>query len=168
MRAFAIVLALTLIASAAVAQQPAAQMPVEAMKTFSSSSDVMALIAKAKSERKEGQPTVSESILLLPPYAAHLEYRAAVGTASVHERDAELMYVIEGTATITTGGKLVNAKRTNADNLSGTAIEGGISRDVAKGDYFIIPENTPHWFGKINGTLILMTLHLPRTAGSPH
>jgi mannose-6-phosphate isomerase-like protein (cupin superfamily) len=167
MRAFAIVLAITLIASAAVAQQPAAQTPDQAMKTFSSSSDVVALIAKAKSETKEGQPTVTEPILLLAPYKAQLEYRTAVGPASVHEREAELMYVIDGTGTITVGGKLVNEKRTNPDNLSGTAIEGGTPRNVAKGDFIIVPENTPHWFGTINGTLILMTFHVPRTVNSP-
>lgn len=167
MRAFVTVLAITFMASAASAQQPAAQMPDQATKTFSSSSDVMALIAQAKSETKEGQPTVTEPILLLAPYRAQLEYRTAVGPAAVHEREAELMYVIDGTGTITIGGKLVNEKRTNPENLSGTAIEGGTPRDVAKGDYIIVPENTPHWFGKINGTLILMTFHVPRTAGSP-
>jgi mannose-6-phosphate isomerase-like protein (cupin superfamily) len=168
MRAFAIALALTLIASVAVAQQPAAQMPEHAMKTFSSSSDVTALIAKAKSEHKEGQTIVLEPILVLAPYRANLEYRTAVGPAALHEREAELMYVIDGTATVTIGGKLVNEKRANAENLSGTAIEGGTPRDVAKGDFFIVPENTAHWFSAINGTLILMTFHVPRTIGSPH
>ena len=76
------------------------------------------------------------------------------------------MYVIDGTGTITTGGKLVNEKRTDATNLNGTAIEGGQPQNVAKGDFIFVPENTAHWFGKINGTLILMTLHVPRTAGS--
>jgi quercetin dioxygenase-like cupin family protein len=33
---------------------------------------------------------------------------------------------------------------------------------LAKGDFVIVPENTPHWFSKINGTLVLMSLHLPR------
>jgi hypothetical protein len=61
-----------------------------------------------------------------------------------------------------TGGKLVNEKRTNAANLTGTAIEGGTSRAVAKGDFIIVPEKTPHWFSEINGTIVLMTLHVPR------
>ena len=168
MRPLAIALALTLIASAAVAQQPAAQMSDQAIKTFTSSSDVVGLIAKAKSERKEGQALVAEPILLLAPYRAQLEYRTAVGPAAVHEKEAEMMYVIDGTGTITIGGKLVDEKRTNADNLSGTAIEGGTPRDIAKGDFLIVPENTAHWFSAINGTLILMTFHVPRTVGSPH
>ena len=148
-------------ATAGAQQAPTA----EAMKTFTSSSDVAALIAKAKSERKEGQPTVTERILHLAPYNANLEYRAAVGPAAVHEKEAEIFYVIDGSATMVTGGKLTNESRTNPENLSGTGIEGGALRAVAKGDFIIVPENTPHWFSAINGVLILMSLHVPRTGG---
>jgi mannose-6-phosphate isomerase-like protein (cupin superfamily) len=167
MRAFAVILALTLIVSATAAQQPAAQTPDQVIKTYSSSSDVMALIAKAKSDLKEGQPMVSEPILILAPYRANLEYRPGVGPAALHEREAELMYVIDGSATMIMGGKLVNEKRNNADNLAGTGIEGGTPREVAKGDFIIVSENTAHWFSAIHGTLILMTFHVPRTVDSP-
>jgi len=159
MRAFAIASSLALLGlvSSASAQEPAA------MKTFASSADVAALIAKAKAERKEGQPIVAQPILQLAPYNASLEYRASVGAAAVHEKEAEMFYVIDGSATLVTGGKLVNEKRTNAENLTGTAIEGGSARPVAKGDFVIVPENTPHWFSPINGTVILMSLHVPRS-----
>lgn len=154
MRLMKLAVASTLLTAAAFAQQPAAP------KLFSSASDVMALIAKAKMDKKEGQPMVSERILSLAPYNANLEYRTAVAPASVHETEAEMFYVIDGTATMVTGGKLVNEKRTNAANLSGTSIEGGMSREIAKGDFIMVPEGTPHGFSKINGTLVLMTLHL--------
>ncbi|HVV47265.1 MAG TPA: cupin domain-containing protein, partial [Bryobacteraceae bacterium] len=84
------------------------------------------------------------------------------GAASVHEKEAEYFYVIDGSATLVTGGKLVNEKRTNAENLTGTAIEGGMTRNIAKGDFIVVPENTPHWFSPINGTLVLMSMHVPR------
>ncbi len=44
------------------------------LKTFASSADVQALIAKAKSERKDGQAIVIEKILTFAPFAANLEY----------------------------------------------------------------------------------------------
>jgi len=139
-----------------------AQEPAPAIKTFSSSADVTALIAKAKSERKEGQPLVLERLLQLAPYNANLEYRASVGPAAVHEHEAEMFYVIDGSGTMVTGGKLANEKRTNSENLTGTGIEGGMPREVAKGDFIVVPENTPHWFSAINGAIVLMTLHVPR------
>lgn len=162
MRAFVVSLTFTLVTATAMAQQPPAQPSAAAMKTFASSSDVQALIAKAKADRKEGQPMISEPILLLPPYRASLEYRVAVAPAAIHEREAEVFYVIDGTATMVTGGKLINERRTNAENLSGSSIEGGTSRNIAKGDFIVVPENTAHGFSAIDGTLILMTLHVPR------
>lgn len=163
MRAIAISLALT-IASAAWAQQPA-----RATKTYSSAADVAALLAKAKADHKDGQPTVVENILHLAPYNANLEYRTGVGPAAVHEREAELFYVLDGSGTLTTGGKLTNEKQTSAGNLTGTGIEGGSAQAVAKGDVVIVPENTPHWFSSINGTIVLMSLHVPRSSsGGTH
>ena len=158
MRAIGISLALTLFAAAAMAQQPA-----RATKTYTSADEIKSLMAKAKSERKGDAPLVAEQILTLAPYNANLEYRGAVGPAAVHEKEAEMFYVIDGSATLMTGGKLVNEKRTNAENLTGTGIENGMSRNIGKGDFVIVPENTPHWFSSINGTLVLMSLHVPRT-----
>jgi quercetin dioxygenase-like cupin family protein len=63
---------------------------------------------------------------------------------------------------VVTGGALVKSSRTNADNLTGTGIEGGVSQHVTKGDFVMVPENTPHWFSAIEGSLTLMSLHLPR------
>lgn len=167
MRRVAIMLAAALAAGAAMAQQPAAG-GAPMMKLFSSAAEVQELIAKAKRDRKGNQPTVTEPILRLAPYNANLEYRAAVGPAAVHETDAEVFYVIEGSGTMTTGGKLVNEKRTDAENSTGTAIEGGSSRTLSKGDFLVVPEKTPHWVSAIDGAIVLMTLHVPRPVPASH
>jgi mannose-6-phosphate isomerase-like protein (cupin superfamily) len=132
-------------------------------QTYTSAADIQKLIANAKKIRKGDQPTVSLPILKLAPYQPNLEYRAAVGPASIHEKEAEMFYVIDGAGTLVTGGKLVDERRTNASNLTGMAIEGGQSQAVSKGDFFIVPEKTPHWFSEIKGTLILMSFHIPRS-----
>ena len=160
MRAIGICLTFVLFGVEAMAQ-PSAQ----SMKTFASSADVAAMIAKAKQEIKEGQPLMAQRILQLAPYNVNLEYRPAVGPASIHEKEAELFYVIDGSATMVTGGKLTEEKRTNPENLSGTGIEGGTPQNIAKGDFIIVPENTAHWFSKINGVLVLMSLHVSRPVG---
>jgi mannose-6-phosphate isomerase-like protein (cupin superfamily) len=164
MRAVVIGLAWIFASSAAVAQQPASGKET----LYASSADVAALREKAKSIRKEGQPLVVQRILQLAPYNTNLEYRASIGPASVHEKEAELFYVIDGGGTMVTGGKLVGEKRTNAANLSGSAVEGGTPQHVSKGDFFIVPENTPHWFSSLDGSITVMSLHIPRTAGESH
>ena len=83
--------------------------------------------------------------------------------ASVHETEAELFYVIDGAGTLVTGGKLKEEKRTNAENLTGSAIEGGVSKRVAKGDWILVPAGVPHQYPAVEaGGLTLMSLHLPK------
>jgi len=161
MRALIAGLVLVLFSSVASAQQAPASSAAAPARTMVSASDVTALIAKAKAERKDNQALLAQSMIQLAPYNVSLEYRAAVANAAVHETEAELFYVVDGSATLVTGGKLTSESRTNAANLTGSGIEGGVSRRVAKGDFIMVPEGTPHWFSAIDGTVVLMSLHLP-------
>jgi mannose-6-phosphate isomerase-like protein (cupin superfamily) len=145
--------------SGAFAQEPAPP------RTFVSDKEIMGLIDKAKAERKDDAPLVSVRILTLAPYRAQLEYRPGTAPASVHERDAELFVVVEGTGIMVTGGKLVDEKRTNANNLSGSSISSGNSQAIAKGDMLIVAANTPHQVLPTgNAPIILMTFHVPDPA----
>ena len=77
-----------------------------------------------------------------------------------------MFYVVEGAGTLVTGGTLHDEKRTNAENLTGSAIDGGTPRRIAKGDWVMVPEKTAHWFSQIDGTIVLMSIHLPHAAGT--
>ena len=161
MRMVVMVLTLFVISAALAAQQPATP------RLFASAADVSAMMAKAKSERKADQPNFAQPLLQLAPITANLESRAALPqAASVHEKEAEMFYVVDGAATIVTGGKLKDERRTNAENLTGTGIDGGASRRIAKGDFVLVPENTPHWFANIDGSLTLMSIHVPHATGA--
>ena len=144
------------------AQAPATQADA-AIKTFASSAEIADLIAKAKAERKEGQAMVAERILSLAPYRATLEYRAGVAPAQIHEKDAELIVVLDGAGTITTGGTLVDEKRTIPDNFSGSGITGGTVQALKKGDVVMVPEKAAHQTTPAEGqVIVLMTFHVPR------
>src|SRR5580692_2179865 len=118
MRSLSICVAVTLAAAVVIAQQPAGQ-----TVTYKSAADIAAMAAKAKGQNDtKAQATIVQTLLSLAPYKANLEYRASVGTAAVHEKEAELFYVIDGSGTLVTGGKLVDEKRTDATNLGGSAI----------------------------------------------
>ena len=159
--------AFTIIATA-VASNAWAQTAAPA-SVFMSDKDIMALVEKAKADRKGDAPTVAEPILLLAPYKAQLEYRPGTGPAALHEHDAELMVVLQGTGDIVTEGKLVDEKRVNANNLTGSSISGGVSHPVVKGDMIIIPANSPHQVIPSGGApIVLMTMHVPYpSAGWP-
>jgi mannose-6-phosphate isomerase-like protein (cupin superfamily) len=157
----------TLVSSAALAQQSATNLP-PSPRLFAGSAEVMEMIAKAKRERKPDQPNFVQPIVRLAPYTANLEYRVGgvAAPASVHEREAEMFYVIDGAGTLVTGGTLRDEKRTNAENLTGSAIDGGTPRRIAKGDWVMVPEKTAHWFSQIEATLVLMSIHLPHATGT--
>jgi mannose-6-phosphate isomerase-like protein (cupin superfamily) len=157
-------LAVTILAatftSGALAQQPATTQ-------YMSEKDIIALIDKAKADRKGDAPMVAEPILLLAPYRAQLEYRPGTGPAAVHEKDAELFVVLQGTGNIVTGGKVVDEKRVNANNLSGPSIADGHSQAVVKGDMLIVPANTPHQVIPTGGApIVVMTMHVPFPAAN--
>jgi len=172
MRTFAVSIALSVVTAAAVAvalaRPPAPQMAPPEMKTYMSAADVQALIAKSKSDRKPDQAAFNSRLLSFAPYSVNMEYRAGIGPAAVHEREAEVFYIIDGTATMITGGKLTNETRTNPANLSGTGVEGRLTRTVSKGDFIVVPEGTPHFFSAIggDGVLVDMSIHLPRPVPS--
>ncbi len=136
-----------------------------AVQTYMSNPQIMGLIDKARADRKGDAPMVAEPILLLAPYRVQLEYRPGNAPAALHEKDAELMVVLQGAGTIVTGGKLVDEKRSNANNLSGASISGGAAQTVAVGDMLIVPANTPHQVIPTGGApIVLMTLHVPQPA----
>jgi mannose-6-phosphate isomerase-like protein (cupin superfamily) len=159
---------LLVFAGSAFAQQPAAGRgapppPTDLTKgTVMTDADLHAAIARAGSDR----PMTSTRVFTLPgdrPYAVAVEHRMPMPqNASVHETEAELFYLIDGSATMVTGGKLVGETR-NGANLSGTAIEGGTPTKLGKGDFFMVPEGVPHWFSQIDpGGINVMSVHLPR------
>jgi quercetin dioxygenase-like cupin family protein len=45
--------------------------------------------------------------------------------------------------------------------------QGGVPYKLVKGDMLMVPENTAHSVTQVEGTLVLMSLHLPRTAAAP-
>ncbi len=153
----AVTILATTFASGALAQQATTQ--------YMSDKDILALIDKAKAERKNDAPLVPEPILQLAPYKAQLEYRPLKAPAALHEKDAELFVVLQGTGDIITGGKLVNEKRVNPANLTGTDIADGQTHHVSHGDMLIVPNNTPHQVIPTGGApIVLMTMHVPMPA----
>jgi uncharacterized protein GlcG (DUF336 family)/quercetin dioxygenase-like cupin family protein len=87
-------------------------------------------------------------------YMVHASRREKAGMAEIHELDADIIYVLEGTATLVTGGKSVDSKMTAPNEFRGTMIEGGETRILKKGDVLLIPKGTPHWFKQVDGAFL--------------
>ena len=84
-------------------------------------------------------------------YMVHASRRDSAGLAEVHAKDTDIIYVLDGAATVVTGGSVVEGKETAADEVRGKRIDNGATRRVAKGDVMIVPNGTPHWFQEVRG-----------------
>jgi uncharacterized RmlC-like cupin family protein len=69
---------------------------------------------------------------------------ASNGQAEWHEKQADLIVVQSGQATIIIGGKIVNGKTTAPNEIRGTSIEGGERQALKAGDVVHVPVKTPH------------------------
>ncbi len=87
-------------------------------------------------------------------YMVHASRREQPGMAEIHTKDADIVYVLEGTATLVTGGTAANLKETAAGELRGERIDGGETRHLEKGDVIIVPAGVPHWFKKVSNPFL--------------
>src|SRR5919109_2701424 len=61
-------------------------------------------------------------------YKIHASRRERPGMVEIHTRDTDIAYVLQGSATLVTGGTAVGLKALGPEELRGTAIEGGDTR----------------------------------------
>jgi len=87
-------------------------------------------------------------------YMVHASRRSTPGQAEIHTRDTDVVYVLDGEATLTTGGHAVEAKTTGPDELRGVSIDGGETRSLVKGDVVVIPAGVPHQFVKVTNPFL--------------
>jgi mannose-6-phosphate isomerase-like protein (cupin superfamily) len=110
---------------------------------YKSAAELMATLAK-NAQGKSGQAT--SPIVNEDHYRINIVRRDSAGVAMAHAtgpaKGSELHYIIDGAATVVTGGALGRG-----------AIEGGESRRVSKGDVIFIPAGTPHWYKNVEGSV---------------
>lgn len=100
--------------------------------------------AAVRSAFAQGRP-----LLETRQYKIHASRRDGPGMAEVHVRDTDIVYVLEGTATLVTGGSVVEPATVAPDEIRGPAIEGGVSRSLVPGDVVVVPDGVPHWFQQV-------------------
>src|SRR5215212_116458 len=91
-------------------------------------------------------------------YMVHTSRRDQPGQAEVHALDTDIIYVMEGTATFVTGGTATEPKEIAPNEIRGSRIDGGETRQLSKGDVIIVPNGTPHWFKEVNGAFLYYTI----------
>ena len=137
-----------LLATMRVLAEPAASPQAEPARV--AGTDVL-LLPKARVDAAfaKGAPLVET-----PLYKVQASRRDAPGMGEVHVRDTDILYVLSGSATLTTGGELVAPRRIGADELRGAGIAGGTQQSVGAGDLIVIPNGVPHWFERVDSPIV--------------
>jgi mannose-6-phosphate isomerase-like protein (cupin superfamily) len=92
----------------------------------------------------KGGPLVTAQDLLVSG-----SHRDKAGQVEVHDKETDVIYVVEGDATFVTGGTMIGGKVTKAGQSQGTDIKGGDTRQLSKGDVIVVPAGVPHWFKEV-------------------
>ena len=93
---------------------------------------------------KLGDGSASEMLKEYPQHFTMLSFRSRNGEAEVHERFADVFYVLEGRATLVTGGTVAGARTVGPGEMRGDAIEGGARQELRAGDVAHVPAGLPH------------------------
>ena len=144
-------------AASSFAQTPAPAPTDRGKATHFSAAELQTALARLPADR----PASSVRVFSLDPYNVGVEQRQPVPQgASLHEAQAELFYVIDGSATMVTGGTIPDGKR-NGTNIQGTKIDGGTRIVFNKGDFIMVPSGVPHQFVDITAPVRVMSMYLP-------
>lgn len=91
-------------------------------------------------------------------HVAHLRRVQAETNALIHDHVTEIYYIVEGSGTIQTGGRIENIKESDLTNLgagmshTGTHV-GGTTQKLVPGDVFVVPAGMAHRFSQLDGPI---------------
>ena len=127
-----------------------AQGPGGPPATYKSAAEIEATLKKMGAVAKTGAAaTVAEGIVVRRRSASD-EAQFAI----IHPLSIEIYQIVDGSATLVTGGTLVLPLTDSAPDLvRSTSIKDGETRKVGKNDVVVMPPGTPHWFSQIDGTI---------------
>ena len=128
---------------------------------YMSDADLMATLKEAA---KSAPAMHTAPVKIADHYRINIVRRTTAQGAIAHPDGTEVHHIVDGSATLVTGGTIVRPTAAGGRGSSGATIEGGVSRHVAKGDVVLIPTGTPHWYKDLDGavTYLEVRFDLPK------
>ncbi|WP_348262610.1 AraC family ligand binding domain-containing protein [Telmatobacter sp. DSM 110680] len=88
--------------------------------------------------------SASETLEQYPHHYTMLAFRQHSGGGELHQHFADIFYILEGRASVLTGGRLIEQKESGPGEIRGKAVEGGSRQELKAGDVVHIPAGMPH------------------------
>ena len=103
---------------------------------------------KVAAALQKGGPLVNA-----PDLTVSGSHRDKAGQVEVHDKETDVIYMVEGEATFVTGGTGVGMKSTRPGQWLGSDIKDGETHHLEKGDAIVVPAGVPHWFKEVPGSV---------------
>ena len=114
------------------------------------------LIAVAKA--MPGQNLATTRLLEGGFYSVNIRRLTGPETAHLHPVGLTIYVIREGSATLVTGGTIVDAKGQPTGGKPGDDIQGGVVRTVKAGDIIVTPPGVPHYMRDVKDHIVFMNL----------
>ncbi len=85
-----------------------------------------------------------------PGYKIDAGRRDGPGEVEYHEHAVDVMHVVRGSATVVTGGSMVDPREVAPGELRAATADGGDPHELGEGDVFAIPNGVPHQFTEVS------------------
>jgi mannose-6-phosphate isomerase-like protein (cupin superfamily) len=132
----------------AAAQPPAPPAPPPGSAgIYKSNADLQAVLKKAIATAND---MATSAVANTDQYRVNIVHRPKANGAIAHPGNTELHYIISGTGTVVTGGKIVRAQGAPAGSAT---IEGGEAHKVSPGDIIIVPAGSAHMYSEVNSEI---------------
>ncbi|MGE3511787.1 MAG: cupin domain-containing protein [Vicinamibacterales bacterium] len=88
-----------------------------------------------------------------PPYTVYAQKRDKPGAIEIHGDDTDIIIIMEGAATIVTGGIPVGKRQLRPNEWTADDAQNAVTTRASRGDVFIVPKGTIHWFKEVSGSV---------------
>ncbi|MGH3333595.1 MAG: heme-binding protein [Nocardioidaceae bacterium] len=95
-------------------------------------------------------------LLDTPAYKVDAGRRATSGEVEFHEGVTDVMHVVEGTATVVTGGEMHGVRQVGPGELRAASTDGGTPHHVSAGDVLVVPSGVPHHFVEVSDPFLYL------------
>ena len=93
---------------------------------------------------RASEGSASEVLKEYPRHNIQLSVRLRSGIAELHEHFADLFFVLDGRATLVTGGTIISPQSAGPGEIRGTMVADGARQELRAGDVAHIAAGTPH------------------------
>lgn len=100
--------------------------------------------AKHLQELAADTGSASETLEQYPHHYTMLAFRNRSGAGELHQNFADVFFIVDGRATLVTGGEMAEPKTTAPGETRGTSVKGGSRQALNAGDVVHIPAGMPH------------------------